>query len=82
MSDRRFQQAVKRAIDASVAGLLLLIFCPLLAVVWLLVRWRMGRPVIFRQQRPGWNGALLLHKFRTMTTPAVPTATCFPTASG
>ena len=68
MSSRRFQQAVKRAIDASVAGLLLLIFCPLLAVVWFLVRWRMGKPVIFRQQRPGWHGRpFVLHKFRTMT---------------
>src|SRR5262249_38970629 len=32
-----------------------------------LVRWRMGAPVLFRQQRPGWRGApFLLYKFRTM----------------
>lgn len=68
MSSRRFQQTVKRAIDASTAGLLLLMFCPLLAVVWLAVRWTMGKPAIFRQRRPGWGERpFLLYKFRTMT---------------
>ena len=36
--------------------------------VALLVRWKIGRPVLFRQQRPGLNGALFeILKFRTMT---------------
>ena len=34
----------------------------------LLVRWRLGSPVLFRQQRPGYRGkAFWLLKFRTMT---------------
>jgi sugar transferase EpsL len=40
---------------------------PLLALVALLVRMRLGRPVLFRQQRPGLNGRpFALLKFRTM----------------
>ena len=68
MSSHRFQRAVKRAMDASIAGAVLLAFCPLLVVVWFLVRWKMGKPVIFRQQRPGLDGrSFRLCKFRTMT---------------
>lgn len=38
-----------------------------MAVIGLLVRWRLGRPVFFRQQRPGLDGSLFtLIKFRTM----------------
>jgi lipopolysaccharide/colanic/teichoic acid biosynthesis glycosyltransferase len=68
MSSERFQRAVKRAVDASVAGAVLLAFCPLLVVVWLSVRWKMGKPAIFRQQRPGLHERpFVLYKFRTMT---------------
>lgn len=39
-----------------------------MAVLALLVGWKMGTPVLFRQQRPGKNGRLFtLLKFRTMT---------------
>jgi lipopolysaccharide/colanic/teichoic acid biosynthesis glycosyltransferase len=62
------QRAAKRLLDVTVSGTLLLLSMPLLAVVWLLVCWRMGRPAIFRQQRPGWRARpFLLYKFRTMT---------------
>ena len=51
---------------AAVVALLLL--SPMLVVVALLVRWRLGSPVLFRQQRPGYGGkAFWLLKFRTMT---------------
>lgn len=49
----------------AVPGLLLL--SPLLTLIALLVRWRLGPPVIFRHQRPGLQGKpFWLYKFRTM----------------
>ncbi len=58
---------MKRALDilGAAAGLVLLSL--LLAAVALLVRWQMGRPVLFRQTRPGLNGRpFAMVKFRTM----------------
>jgi len=58
---------LKRCFDllASVAGLIVL--APLIAVVALTVRARMGRPVLFAQSRPGQGGRLFtVYKFRTM----------------
>jgi sugar transferase EpsL len=44
------------------------VLSPLLVVVALLVRVRMGTPVLFRQQRPGRGGRpFVMTKFRTMT---------------
>lgn len=58
---------LKRAMDVSVAALLLTVMSVPLLVVALLVRWTMGAPVLFRQMRPGLNGRPFeLMKFRTM----------------
>jgi sugar transferase EpsL len=62
------RNCAKRLFDiiSSAAGLI--IFSPLLAVLAVLVRLKIGSPVIFRQQRPGLNGkAFIIYKFRTMT---------------
>ncbi len=57
----------KRAFDLAVAALLLAALAPLMLVVALLIRWRMGSPVLFRQARPGLGGRpFVLYKFRTM----------------
>lgn len=57
----------KRLIDLSVATALLVLLSPLLAFVALLVRWRLGSPVLFTQVRPGLGGQpFTLWKFRTM----------------
>jgi sugar transferase EpsL len=64
---RRFCRPLKRGIDivVSLAGLLVLL--PLLAVISLLIRWRMGSPVLFWQVRPGLSGVpFAILKFRTM----------------
>jgi lipopolysaccharide/colanic/teichoic acid biosynthesis glycosyltransferase len=64
----RSDDALKRAVDVLGASLALVVLSPLLAVVALLVRVRMGTPVLFRQRRPGRNGdPFLMTKFRTMT---------------
>jgi sugar transferase EpsL len=60
---------VKRSIDILVAGLVLLLFAPLFGCVALLVRLQMGRPVFFRQMRPGYKAKpFTLIKFRTMNS--------------
>ena len=60
---------MKRCIDWLAAGLGLVLLSPLLFTVALLVRWRLGSPVLFRQQRLGRNAEpFVLLKFRTMTT--------------
>lgn len=57
----------KRCIDVVVAALGLLVTAPVQAVVAILVARNLGRPVLFRQQRPGRNAKpFLLVKFRTM----------------
>jgi sugar transferase EpsL len=59
--------AVKRWIDGAVAATLLVATAPLAAVVAVAVRWKLGSPVLFRQQRPGLHGKpFTLYKFRTM----------------
>lgn len=59
--------AAKRACDVVLAALGLLLAAPALAVAALAVRLALGRPVLFRQHRPGRHGRLFtLVKFRTM----------------
>lgn len=59
---------IKRAVDAFLSMLALLLLCPLLCVLCILVRIKLGSPVIFKQERPGKNGKIFtLYKFRTMT---------------
>jgi len=59
---------MKRAFDLVAAFVALLALLPVLFAVGLFVRWRLGRPVLFRQIRPGLHGRpFTLLKFRTMT---------------
>jgi lipopolysaccharide/colanic/teichoic acid biosynthesis glycosyltransferase len=58
---------VRRTVDLVVAGAALLVTAPLFAVIAVLVRTQLGRPVLFRQQRAGTNGEpFTIVKFRTM----------------
>lgn len=70
--DRRLRPATgypgKRAFDLAVVLAAAPIWVPLFGAVALLVRRRLGRPVLFRQRRPGLGGrSFELRKFRTMT---------------
>lgn len=57
----------KRALDVAVAAAAAIAAAPLILLVALAVRWRLGSPVLFRQRRPGYLGAPFeLVKFRTM----------------
>lgn len=58
---------MKRVFDGIAAGLALLVLLPLFLVIALLIRWRMGPPVFYRQLRSGLHGRTFeLVKFRTM----------------
>lgn len=58
----------KRLFDLAIAVPALVVLSPVLGVLALLVRWQLGAPVLFRQQRPGLHGRpFTLYKFRTMT---------------
>jgi len=58
----------KRALDIACAVLALLVFCWLYGLVALAVAIKLGRPVIFSQERPGKGEKIFkLYKFRTMT---------------
>jgi len=66
---------IKRTIDLLAAVVGLVVAAPVMLVVAGLIRWRMGRPVFFRQTRPGYRGQpFLLLKFRTMNGGAGPDA--------
>ncbi len=57
----------KRALDLVLASVALVVLSPLALAVALLVRLTMGRPVLFRQVRPGLHGKpFVMYKFRTM----------------
>ena len=63
-----YEKYVKRFFDIVISALALLLLSPLLLVTALLVKTKLGSPVIFRQDRPGKNEKIFkLYKFRTMT---------------
>jgi lipopolysaccharide/colanic/teichoic acid biosynthesis glycosyltransferase len=62
--------SVKRALDAAGAACGLVVLSPLLGAVALAILATDGRPVLFRQRRPGKGGRIFtIYKFRTMRAP-------------
>lgn len=58
----------KRILDILLASLGLIILAPVMLVIAVLVRKKLGKPVIFAQLRPGLNEKIFeMYKFRTMT---------------
>lgn len=63
-----YERFGKRLLDILLSGTALLVLSPLLLVTAILVRVKLGSPVIFCQERPGKNEKIFkLHKFRSMT---------------
>ena len=69
-----YKRYIKRILDCLLSGLALIILSPLLLVTAILVRVKLGAPVIFTQDRPGRIDSATgketifkLYKFRTMT---------------
>ncbi|WP_096435069.1 sugar transferase [Alteribacter populi] len=60
---------MKRTFDLIVAFILLFMFFPVIIVIALLIKAKLGSPIIFKQERPGLYGKpFYLYKFRTMTS--------------
>ncbi len=58
----------KRLVDMLVSGMGLLLLGPFILGLAVLVRFKLGSPIIFSQKRPGYRGRVFtLYKFRTMT---------------
>lgn len=58
----------KRILDLLLTFLVLVLLLPVLCVVASMVHWDIGRPILFRQKRPGKDGfPFILYKFRTMS---------------
>lgn len=63
-----YEAWIKRPLDAFLSTGALIVFSPVLLVTAVLVRLKLGSPVIFTQERPGRNEKIFkLYKFRTMT---------------
>jgi undecaprenyl phosphate N,N'-diacetylbacillosamine 1-phosphate transferase len=62
-----YKKYLKRIFDFVCSLLALIVFSPLLLIIALLVRIKLGSPVIYKQERPGLNEKIFkLYKFRTM----------------
>lgn len=69
-----YEKYIKRVIDIFCSGLAIIVFCWLYAIIALLVRIKLGNPVLFIQYRPGLidpktgkEQIFKMYKFRTMT---------------
>lgn len=59
---------LKKCCDCIVSSALLVLFAPLMAIVALAIRIRLGLPIFFRQERIGYHGkTFIIYKFRTMS---------------
>lgn len=63
-----YESYIKRPQDFCCAFLALILLSPVMLITAILVRMKLGTPVIFKQERPGLHGKIFaLYKFRTMT---------------
>ena len=66
-----YEKYIKTPLDVLLALLALVALSPVMLVTALLVRCRLGAPVLFKQSRPGRNGKIfMLYKFRSMSNQA------------
>lgn len=67
MSKDIYRQFIKRPMDFTLSMLAIIVLSPVFAVVSVLVRIKLGSPVLFKQKRPGLNEKIFtMYKFRTM----------------
>ncbi|HAQ39742.1 MAG TPA: sugar transferase [Clostridiales bacterium] len=63
-----YERHIKRPMDFILSLAAIIVLSPLLLILIILVRAKLGSPVIFKQKRPGLNEEIFtLYKFRTMT---------------
>ena len=65
-----YKYFIKRIMDIVLSGIALFILSPILLIVAIIVKTKLGSPVIFKQDRPGYRGKIFkMYKFRTMMDP-------------
>ena len=63
-----YAKCIKRLLDLILSLIALIVLMPVMIIIYILVRVKLGKPVFFKQQRPGLNEKIFtLYKFRTMT---------------
>lgn len=63
-----YKRWIKRTLDVLLSLIALILLSPVFLIVGILVRLKLGSPIIFKQQRPGLNEKVFsMYKFRTMT---------------
>lgn len=63
-----YEKYFKRMLDFLLSLIAFIVLSPIMAIVYILVRIKLGKPAIFKQERPGKNEKIFtLYKFRTMT---------------
>lgn len=63
-----YKKVIKRLLDILLSLCILIVLSPLLVVLAILVRTKLGSPVLFCQERPGYREKIFkMYKFRTMT---------------
>ena len=63
-----YEKYVKRTVDFLLSLVSIIILSPVLLILAVVVRIKMGSPIVFSQSRPGINGKIFkMYKFRTMT---------------
>jgi undecaprenyl phosphate N,N'-diacetylbacillosamine 1-phosphate transferase len=63
-----YRRFIKRPMDFMLSLIAIIVLSPILLVVAILVRMKLGSPVLFKQKRPGLNEEIfMMYKFRTMT---------------
>jgi undecaprenyl phosphate N,N'-diacetylbacillosamine 1-phosphate transferase len=63
-----YKRHIKRPMDILLSLCAIIVLSPVMLIITLLVRIKLGSPVIFKQKRPGLNEKIFtLYKFRTMT---------------
>ncbi len=63
-----YRKYIKRPMDFILALCAIIVLAPVLLIIAILVRIKLGSPVLFKQKRPGLNEKIFtLYKFRTMT---------------
>lgn len=63
-----YKRFIKRPMDFILSLMAIVVLSPVLIIVAILVRVKLGSPVLFKQKRPGFNEKIfMMYKFRTMT---------------
>lgn len=68
MTNRLYRDYIKRFLDIVLSAGAIIVLSPVMAVTAVLVRVKLGSPVIFKQKRPGKDEKIFeMYKFRSMT---------------